>query len=393
MSLLRTRGGEHSGKVTMVELFFDLVFVFAITQISHGLLANLTLDGAVQNLLLLLAVWWVWIYTSWVTNWLDPDRFPVRVCLFALMLAGLLMSVSIPEAFAERGLLFACAYVSMQVGRTVFFLYAIRHSATNFVRSFQRILVWLCLSAIFWILGGFAEGQQRFLFWCIAFTIEFISPAALFWVPGLGRSSTTDWDVEGNHMAERCALFVIIALGESLLVTGTTFAHQPWNNSVIAAFLNAVLGSIALWWIYFDSGLQRAHHRILHSNDPGRQARLAYTYMHAPIVAGIIVCAVADELVLAHPGHASSAVIMAIIGGPALYLLGCLLFKWVTNDRLIPPLSHLAGLGLLVALVPIAFSYHFSALLLSFATTVILIMVALWESLALRDSKVNVAHT
>jgi low temperature requirement protein LtrA len=302
------------------------------------------------------------------------------------------MSVSIPEAFAERGLLFACAYVSMQVGRTIFFLYAIRHSAANFVRSFQRILVWLCFSAIFWILGGFAEGQQRYLFWCIAFTIEFISPAALFWVPGLGRSSTTDWDVEGNHMAERCALFVIIALGESLLVTGATFAHQTWNNSVIAAFLSAVFGSLALWWIYFDSGLQRAHHRILHSVDPGRQARLAYTYMHAPIVAGIIVCAVADELVLAHPGHATGAAIMAIIGGPALYLLGCLLFKWVTNDRLTPPLSHLAGLGLLATLVPITLLYHLSALLISFATTVILIMVAVWESLALRVSKVNLVH-
>lgn len=385
MSLLRVRADEHSGKVTMVELFFDLVFVFAITQLSHALLAHLTLDGAVKNLLLLLAVWWVWIYTSWVTNWLNPDRFPVRACLFTLMLAGLLMSVSIPDAFEQRGMLFASAYVFMQVGRTLFFLFAIRQGAANFIRSFQRILIWLCLSAVFWILGGIAEGQERFLLWCIAFTIEFISPAVLFWVPGLGRAKTTDWDVEGNHMAERCALFVIIALGESLLVTGATFANQPWDNSVIAAFLSAVLGSIALWWIYFDSGLQRAHHRILHSEDPGRQARLAYTYMHTPIIAGIIVCAVADELVLAHPAHVNLAAIVAIIGGPALYLLGCTLFKWVTNDRVAPPLSHLMGLGLLVTLVPIALSYHVSALLLSVLTTMILIMVAVWESLSLRQ--------
>ena len=390
LSFLRARGSDpggsnQGGKVTMVELFFDLVFVFAITQISHSLLAHLTLDGAIKHFLLLLAVWWVWIYTSWVTNWLDPERLPVRLCLFALMLAGLLMSASIPDAFGERGLLFACAYVSMQVGRTAFFLYAIRNSARNFVRSFQRLFIWLCLSAVFWLAGGFAEGQQRFILWCIAFFIEFISPAVLFWVPGLGRSSTTDWDVEGNHMAEHCALFVIIALGESLLVTGATFADQQWDANVIAAFLVAVIGSIALWWIYFDSGLQRAHHRILHSADPGSQARLAYTYMHAPIVAGIIVCAVADELVLAHPAHATAAGVAAIIGGPALYLLGCMLFKWVTNDRRTPPLSHMVGLLLLFTAIPLATHHHFSALALSAVTTGILVVVAVWETMALKN--------
>lgn len=384
LSLLRDRTGSQSGKVTMVELFFDLVFVFAITQISHSLLANLTLMGAIQHGLLLLAVWWVWIYTSWVTNWLDPDRFPVRLCLFALMLGGLWMSVSIPEAFGERGLFFAFAYVFMQVGRTVFFLYAIRNGAKHFVRSFQRILIWLCCSAVFWISGGFAEGEQRFMFWCLAFFIEFISPAVLFWVPGMGHSSTTDWDVEGNHMAERCALFVIIALGESLLVTGATFADQQWDSTVIAAFLVSVLGSIALWWIYFDSGVERAHHRILHSGNPGDQARLAYTYLHAPIIAGIIVCAVADELVLVHPAHASTAGLFAIIGGPALYLTGCALFKWVTNDRRAPPLSHLVGLSLLILLAPVAVSLHWSALLISAATTGILIVVAIWENCSLK---------
>lgn len=389
LSLLRTRGSDHGGKVTMVELFFDLVFVFAITQLSHSLLAHLTLDGAIKHFLLLLAVWWVWIYTSWVTNWLDPDRLLVRMCLFSLMLAGLLMSVSIPKAFTELGLLFACAYVCMQVGRTVFFLYAIRNESKNFVRSFQRILIWLSLSAIFWIAGGIAEGQQRFIFWCIAFFIEFISPALLFWVPGLGRASTTDWNVEGNHMAERCALFVIIALGESLLVTGATFADQQWSPGVITAFLVAVIGSIALWWIYFDSGLVRAHHRILKSEDPGSQARLAYTYMHAPIVAGIIVCAVADELVLAHPGHASHAGVAAILGGPALYIFGCMLFKWVTNDRRTPPLSHIMGLLLLAALLPITFMYHLSALALSSSTTAVLVLVAVWESIALKNQPVH----
>ncbi|GAA5165121.1 low temperature requirement protein A [Viridibacterium curvum] len=383
-SLLRTRGQHDSGKVTMVELFFDLVFVYAVTQLSHSLLAKLTMAGAVEIFALLLAVWWVWIYTSWATNWLDPERIPVRMSLFVLMFAGLLMSVSIPAAFAERGLLFAAAYVFMQVGRTLFFLWAVRSGSRNMIRNFQRILAWLLLSAAFWIAGGLTDGNTRLLCWAAALFIEFISPAMLFWVPGLGRSSTADWDVDGNHMAERCALFVIIALGESLLVTGATFADQSWNFDVITAFVIAVVGTVALWWIYFDSGAQRAHHRIIHSDDPGQQARVAYTYIHTLIIASIIVCAVADELVLAHPDHASNAGISALLGGPALYVLGCALFKWVTSGRRMPPLSHLVGLGLLTTLLPFAYAHVFSALVLSALTTSVL--VAVWESHSVRHS-------
>jgi low temperature requirement protein LtrA len=158
-SLLRDRSRSDSAKVTMVELFFDLVFVFAVTQLSHTLLANLTLVGVLQVSLLLLAVWWVWIYTSWVTNWLDPDRVPVRLCLFVMMLAGLLLSVSIPRAFADRGLLLAGVYVFMQVGRTLFFLWAVRGAPRGMVRNFQRIAAWLILSGVFWIAGGLVAGS------------------------------------------------------------------------------------------------------------------------------------------------------------------------------------------------------------------------------------------
>lgn len=209
-SLLRGRGSHDSGKVGMVELFFDLVFVFAVTQLSHSLLAHLSLGGAVQVALMMVAVWWVWIFTSWVTNWLDPEKIPIRIALFGLMVAGLLLSSSIPKAFTDRGFLFAGAYVFMQVGR-----------------NFQRILVWMLCSGVFWITGSLLEGEQRLAFWALALVIELISPSVYFWVPGLGRSTLADWNVEGNHMAERCGLFVIIALGESLLVTGATFAELP----------------------------------------------------------------------------------------------------------------------------------------------------------------------
>ena len=384
-ALLRTSGGHDRSRVTVVELFFDLVFVFAVTQLSHTLLARLDAVGAAQIALLLIAVWWVWIFTSWVTNWLDPERMAVRACLLALMLAGLVLSSSIPVAFGEHGAAFACAYASMQVGRTLFFVWAVRGGPEPLRRNFYRILIWLSVAALFWLAGGFAAGGARFALWAVALLLEFVSPWLYFYVPGLGRSSTRHWaDVDPHHLSERCGLFVIIALGESLLVTGATFSGLAWNAATIVAFASAFLGSVAMWWIYFDTGVQRATDHFMHSGDPGRVARSAYTYLHLLIVAGIIVCAVSDELVLAHPEHVSDAAIVAILGGPALYLLGNALFKWVTNRRRAPPLSHMAGLLLLLALTPVAFSHVFPALALGVATTAVVLVVAAWETFALR---------
>ncbi|POA50690.1 MULTISPECIES: low temperature requirement protein A [unclassified Pseudomonas] len=384
-SLLRGRGSHDSGKVGMVELFFDLVFVFAVTQLSHALLAHLSLAGVLQVALLMVAVWWVWIFTSWITNWLDPQTLPIRLGLFVLMVAGLLLSSSIPKAFGDRGLLFAAAYVFMQVGRTAYSLWAVRGEPLNMTRNFQRILLWLMFSGVFWIAGGLLQGPGRLACWTLALGIEVLAPSLYFWVPGLGRSTLEDWNIEGNHMAERCALFVIIALGESLLVTGATFAELATTGPGLLGFIVAVLGSIGMWWVYFDSGAERAHHRIAHSTDPGRQARIAYTYIHLLIVAGIIVSAVADELVLIHPDHARQAGILVIIGGPWLFLLGCALFKWVMNDRPWPPLSHLAGLAGLTLLLPVALGQVFSALALGSLTTLVMLLVAAWETLALRE--------
>lgn len=383
-SLLRRRGPADGARVGMVELFFDLVFVFAITQLSHTLLADLTARSTLQIGLLLLAVWWVWIYTSWVTNWLDPERVPVRACLFVLMLAGLVMSAALPQAFAGTGWVFASAYVFMQVGRTLFFLWAVRAERLAMRRNFQRILVWLCLSGGFWLAGAHAQGDARLALWATALAIEFISPALYFRVPGLGRSTLADWDIDGAHLAERCALFVIIALGESLLVSGATFSKAPWTAATVTAFGFAFIGTVAMWWLYFDHGEHAGVRHITHAADPGRHARVAYTYLHLPIVAGIIVCAVADELVLAHPDHASSGGILAMIGGPALYLSGIGAFKWASSGRPRPPLSHLVGLVMLATLAVPAFAHLLSALSIAGLASATLVAVAAWEHVSLR---------
>ena len=386
-ALLRDRSRAGSGRVGMVELFFDLVFVFAVTQLSHKLLADLTLGNLVQVTLVFLGVWWVWMYTAWTTNWLDPERIPVRTLLFLLTIAGLFLSMSIPHSFAERGPVFAGAYVTMQVGRTLFVLFAVRGSAPRLASTFQRVGIWFVMSGVLWIVGGFAEPAAKLGWWTLALAIELVGPWARFWVPGLGASSVTDWNVDGGHMAERCALFIIIALGESLLVTGATFAELTWDTPTLVAFFSAVLGSILMWWIYFDTGAERAAHRITHSSDPGRQARSAYTYVHIVIVAGIIVCAVADELVLTHPDHGSTGGLLAILGGPACYLLGAAWFKWLTNDRRTPPLSHMIGLVLIAMLAWPLLSHAITPLVGGVATTIIFGVVACWESVSLYSTR------
>ncbi|QND53774.1 low temperature requirement protein A [Phyllobacterium sp. 628] len=372
----RKRNEGDSAKVDFVELFFDLVFVFAITQISHFLLHDLSLKGLGESTLLLAAIWWVWVYTAWVTNWLDPTKPPVRTMLFVLMLAGLVLSTSIPTAFAGRGLVFALAFVAMQLGRSLFMMWAMRHHNPANYWNFVRISIWLSLSAVFWISGGLAEPENRVFFWLIALLIELAGPAMGFRTPGLGASTTTDWDVDGEHMAERAALFIIIALGESILVSGATFAEQEWTFISFSAFLTTFVASVAMWLIYFNVGQSRAHHKIASTDDPGKIARVAYTYIHVLLVAGIIVVAVSDELILAHPtGHSNSSVLWTSIGGTALYLIGNLLFKGYVEGR--PPLSHIAGLVLCAAL---AFGgSELSPLILGAATTFILIIVTVWE--------------
>lgn len=383
IDLLRERKAHQHHRVTYVELFFDLVFVFAVTQISHTLLAHFTPLGVLQTTMLFLAVWWVWIFTSWATNWLDPERTPVRIMLFALMLGGLVLSTSIPKAFEDRGLAFGIAFAAMQAGRSLFLVLSVPTSQPGLQMNCARILCWMSVSGAFWIAGGLADGHLRLALWAVALGIEYWSPVARFWTPGLGASSYADWTVEGGHMAERCALFIIIALGESVVVTGATFAELAWTPPSIGAFLSALIGSIAMWWIYFHKGAEAGAANISNADESGRLARSAYTYLHMPIVAGVIVCAVADELVLAHPeGHADAKAIISLIGGPLLFLIGTIGFKFAIRGWLQP--SHIGGIAAL--LVMALFAASLSPLMLSFVTTAILCAVALWEALSLRGS-------
>lgn len=382
--LLRRRDGHHA-RVSFAELFFDLVYVFAVTQLSHELLTNLTLTGVVETLILWFAVWLGWQYTCWVTNWFDPDTPRIRSLLFAVMLAGLVMAAAIPGAFGERGLVFALAYVAIQVGRTAYIVFELGKDHP-LAANYRRMLGWVTIAAVFWITGAFLEGWSRAALWAIAALCEYISPMFGFALPGLGRSKTSDWTIEGGHLAERCQLFVIVALGETVLATGATLARtNNWDAAILSAMLSTFLGTLAMWWLYFGTSSEDATRTITRSDDPGRIGAY-FHYLHAILVAGIIATAVGNDLVLAHPHDAvKTSYALILSAGPAIYLLGSAIYKKVVYG--VVPASHIAGVVALAALVPLAFQVDL--LTIGWATTIVMLAVSFWEARLLRKRRAD----
>jgi low temperature requirement protein LtrA len=366
---------DDEQRATSLELFFDLVFVFAVTQLSHYLLVHYTWKGALQAGVLLLVVWWAWIYTTWMANWFDPDVVPVRLVLVAVMLGSLLMSAAVPTAFTEHGLLFACSYVGLQLVRNAFTVIVAEPGVWR--RSFTRILAWSALVAPLWVAGGLADGDVRLAIWMVALAIDYLGPFVRYWTPGLGSSDVSDWSIEGSHFAERFQLFVIIALGESIVVTGVTAADAGLSGDVVVALSLAFLTTAARWWLYFDHVAVHAQSRLQDAADSERLGRDAYTYLHIPIVAGIIVTAVGDEIVIDHPGaRASAAAALAIAGGPALYLIGHQAFRY----RMIGSLSVARTAAIAALAGAVVLGSVVSSLALSAIVTAVLAVLVGWET-------------
>jgi low temperature requirement protein LtrA len=385
--------GEHADRVSFLELFFDLVFVFAVTQISHTLVHSIdgghALDGGLQAAVIILAVWWVWVYTAWVTNWLDPDKAAVRWMLIILMVLGLLMSTSIPEAFGDRALLFVSAYVAMQVGRAIFTILSMVRFVPENALNVTRLTIWFCVSAIFWFWGALTEDLTvRLVLWGVAIVIEYLGPVSRYWVPGLRSSYIGGIPIRGGHMSERAGLFVIIAIGESVLITGTAFADHPIDLPNTLAFFASITGSILLWLLYFSRAESGGSRFIRRHSNPSLVAANSYTYLHVVLVAGIVVIAVADELVLAHPIDAPRRLTLALVyGAPALYLIGNLVFKKSIGAPWLK--SHLAGVGILVIFgaAVLLSGLQLPALVHSWIANVVLIAVVIGEEIDFRRER------
>jgi low temperature requirement protein LtrA len=262
-----------------------------------------------------------------------------------------------------------------QVGRNVAaaWLLTRRHPLRD---VFERLVVWSAASGVLWLAGAALDSDQRLMLWIPALALELAAPAAGYWLPGRGRAVTTDYDIEGGHFAERCQLFIIIALGESIVVTGATASAAGLTSMVALCLIVAFVETAALWWLYFGATAEHARATMSTCDDPGRLARDAYTYLHLPIIAGIIATAVGNDLLIAEPQHALHGVGLAMmLGGPALFLLGESLFRWRMTGT--TNVTRAAVAGFLIFLVPIG--GQVSALLVSVIVATLLSALAGWE--------------
>ena len=349
VSLLRARTGLRG--VTNIELFFDLVYAFAVTQLSHYLLDHATVDGVIQAAVLFGMVWTIWASTAYLVNWLDPHQLTVRQLLLAVMVVSLISSAAIPQAFGPAGLVIGASYAAVQIGRNLFAVYATRHEALE--RNFQRFFVWSLVGGSLAIVGGLAQGHLREVLWALVVAIDLFSAAVGFYVPGLGRTATREWNIDGAHAAERIQAFVMIALGESIIIIGASLTgFRDLHLGEVMACLLAFVTTVTMWWVYFDRSAAFAARALASSPDPGRLARSAFYWAQVPMVAGIIAVAAGDRLLLAQPTHPAGVAASILLGGTAVFLAGHALFKlaiWHHVSR-----SHIAAIILLLLLIPIA---------------------------------------
>jgi low temperature requirement protein LtrA len=338
--------------------------------------SELSRASIAQAAFLLLVVWWAWIYVTWMVNWFDPGSTKVRLILACVTLASLLMSAAIPTAFGGEAWLFAGAYVVMQVGRNVAAL-ALLERDHRLRLVFARLVAWSCASAVLWIAGAAAGESARPWIWGAALAIDLAAPLVGYVTPGLGRSHSTDWDVEGAHFAERFQSFVIIALGESIVITGATASARGLAAEDVIALAVAFFISGALFWLYFGEVAEHSMTHIANAEDPGSLARDAYTYLHLPIIAGIIMVAVGDDLLVAHPGHhLSTAGVVMVTLGPAVYLLGETGFRLRMIGSVSP--KRLACVAALIVLCLLG--GQMSALALAVCVAVVLGILAMAEA-------------
>jgi low temperature requirement protein LtrA len=345
IALSREPGAERD--VAPLELFFDLVYVFAIGQLSHHLVAHVDLRTGAETVIMALAVFYAWYMAAWGANWLDPDPLPVRLVLVGLMFASLLMSVAIDDAFDDRAWLFVTGYLLLQVGRSVFLIVALRGRPQG--EHFVNDLVWELLTGVLWVAGAIADGDARLVLWGLAVAVAYGGAWAQHWLPGRGRRVDLEHtEIAGGHLVERFRLFFIIVLGETVLTMGNAFAGEPFALERLLALAIGFAGTVALWWCYFQRAEALGADAAETAEDAGAVG-LWGTWTLTLIVLAMIAIAVADELAIAHPSDdATLGFTVLAFGGPALFLLAQLLFHHAALGR--APRSRALGLAPLAIL-------------------------------------------
>jgi low temperature requirement protein LtrA len=373
----RSAGEE---RVTPLELFFDLVFVLSFTQVTATVAHHGDWAGLGEGILILAAVWWAWAAYGWLTNTIDPDENVNRLCMFAAMGGMVVVSLSIPEAFGDRGVLFGCAYFFVRAMQLLLYVRSTRREGDPYnLEAILKLAPGLLLGSALLIVAGALDGGARTSVWILAILIDWSTPL-LF---GSG-----EFRLHPGHFAERYGLIVMIALGESVLATGAEMNFELNGGEVIAALLG-IAAVAALWWAYFDIVAIVAERRLIEA-PPGEQAPLArdaYSYLHYPMIAGIVLLAVGLRETLANVDESLDTIpALALCGGTALYLAGHIGFRLSMLGSFSPHRAF-AALALL-ALIPLALSAD--ALVSLVAVTAVLVILITYEAIHFRTQRARV---
>ncbi|MEU1605197.1 low temperature requirement protein A [Micromonospora matsumotoense] len=374
------RTGPAQG-ATFLELFFDLVYVFALTRISFRAYEDLALEpggttgwspvtGGVKTLLLLLALWTIWQGTAWTTSRYDPHHGWLQFVVITALIGSMVMGVAIPRAFTSTGLAFAVAYVVTQVSRPGLLLVAL--GSHEYRRLKLRMLLTYCATGVLWLAGAFLPPTARGVCWALALLAEYLAARFGWPVPGLGRSTASRWDVAGEHLAERYQQFFLVALGETILVSGLAYSTGPFDPARTGAFSVALVTSVLLWRIYVQRAgqiLAEAVMRSRHPSDTGRSA----ADTHLVMVVGLVGTAIGYELTIEHPlATPEAAWVVLVVGSPVLFLLARARFEYEVFGRVSP--SRWIATGTLVALFPLLL--HVAPLVSATVAAVVLAGVA-----------------
>jgi len=368
---------RERGEVTPLELFFDLVFVLAITQCTALMAAEPTWQGIAKGLLVLGVLWWAWVGYAWLTSAVDPEEGAVRIVIFAAMAALLVISLCVPEAFGELGLVFAGAYAVVRGAQIALFRLASRDDA-GLRTSINGLAVSTAIGVGLLLVASQLDGIEQGGLWLLALLLDMAGPYFF---------GSEGWKLVPEHFAERHGLIMIIALGESIVAIGVGADETLTFGISVAAVLGIAL-ACALWWAYFDVVALVARRRLSRAT-PGREqneiARDSYSYLHFPMVAGIVLLALGLKKTIGHVDEPLTIeTATAMLGGLALYLLAHVAFRWrnvhrFSTQRLIAALLALALIPLAVEIAAVA--------TLAIATALMVAMIAyeFWRFHDLRD--------
>ncbi|MFI6757544.1 low temperature requirement protein A [Micromonospora sp. NPDC050417] len=347
--ILRRRGDPEYP--TFLELFFDLVYIFMLSRLAERLGNDLSLRNALQTAVLLLAAWWIWVLTAWVTDLFSPRLPVIQALVLLLMLGTLVMAIAVPKAFGSHGWIFVAAYYAMAVARGAMLIPRTRVNRDIQARH-VRVAFWFGVSATPWIAGLFTEGTARLVLWSIAVAID-IGAAWIGWpTPRFGATQPASQIFTGAHLAERHREIFIIGLGELVLSAGLGLAGHRFTADRVAACALAFTSVVLLFQLYFHRVRQLLGPQMLAVVERVRSS--TYTsYAHLVMVGGVVLMSASVSLVIERPfGETTPGWTAALLGGPALFLIGAVLFDLVATRR--PLWSRLAALGALAAVGPAA---------------------------------------